>query len=49
MKAMAEGARFESSSDPATIVPDSTPSVQSQSLTEDQEVGDEPVETDGTG
>jgi hypothetical protein len=40
---MAEGARFEASTDPRTIVPDSTSSFQSQSLTEDQEVGEDPM------
>ena len=45
---MAEGARFESSADPATIVPDSISSFQSQSLTEDQEVDEEPMKTDRT-
>ena len=41
--------RFEPSKDPGTIVPDRTSSFQSQSLTEDQEVGDEPIKTDRTG
>jgi hypothetical protein len=43
-----EGARFESSEEAATIVPDSASSFQSQSLTEDQEAGEEPMKTDRT-
>ena len=41
--------RFEPSKDPGTIVPDRTSSFKSQSLTEDQEVGDEPIKTDRIG
>jgi len=46
---LAEGARFENSTAPETIVPDRTSSFHSQSLTEEPEAGEEPVKPDGTG
>ena len=46
---MAEGARFEPSTDPETIVPHSTSSFQSQSLTEEAEADEEPMKPRRTG
>ena len=46
---MAEGARFENTSGPETIVPDLLSSVQSQSLTEESESWEAPVRPDRTG
>lgn len=46
---LAEGARFEASTVSETIGSDSTSSVQSQSLTEESEAGEEPVKSDRTG
>lgn len=45
---MAEGARFENPTVPRTIRPDRALSVQSQSLTEEAEAGEEPIKPDGT-
>ena len=43
---MAEGARFETSDAIETIVPDLVLSIQSQSLTEESEAGEEPIKPD---
>ena len=43
---MAEGARFENPDASETIGPDLVPSVRSQSLTEEPEVGEESVKPD---
>lgn len=48
-KMMAEGARFETAAIAETIVPNRISSFQSQSLTEESEVGEEPIETDRAG
>jgi hypothetical protein len=45
---MAEGARFENPTDPETIDPDLPLSFCSQSLTEELEVGEEPIKHDRT-
>jgi hypothetical protein len=45
---MAEGARFENPTGLETIDPDLPVSFCSQSLTEESEVGEEPIKTDGT-
>ena len=45
---MAEGARFENPDAPGTIGSDLILSVQSQSLTEESEVGEEPIKHDRT-
>ena len=45
---LAEGARFENLEASETIGHDLTVSVQSQSLTEESEVGEEPVKPDQT-
>ncbi len=45
---MANGARFENPEALETIGPDLTSSFCSQSLTEESEVGDEPVNRDRT-
>lgn len=45
---MAEVTRFENPEAPETIEPDLTSSLRSQSLTEESEVGKEPVKHDRT-
>ena len=46
---MTEGARFENPEACETIGPDLTSSFRSQSLTEESEVGEEPVKPDPAG
>ncbi len=48
-RCLAEGARFETAAIAETIVPNRISSFQSQSLTEESEVGEEPIETDRAG
>ncbi len=43
------GARFENPTGSETIKPDSSSSFRSQSLTDESEVGEEPIKTDWTG
>ena len=45
---LAEGARFENPTAPETIGSDLPASFQTQSLTEELEVGEEPIKPDGT-
>ncbi len=45
---LAEGARFETPAVAETIVPNRISSFQSQSLTEESEIGEEPIKTDRT-
>jgi len=45
---VAEGARFENSTDPETIGPDLTSSVRSQSFAEELGAGEKPIKPDRT-
>jgi hypothetical protein len=49
LKGVVEGARFENPTAPETIDLDLLLSFRYQSLTEESEVGEEPIKTDGTG